>query len=228
MAAETLGITATRLKSFNLIDRIVDEPLGGAHRDPALMMQSMKKALQDALDSLTSQPLDSPAQNPLRAPDELWPIQGHARQITCWRRCGCDWTRHVPPGSRITLGLSGGVDSVVLLDLLARLAADHPFQLCAIHVNHQISPRAQDWADACRTLCSTHHIPLQVQTIRIEDAATLGPRSRRAARALCRIRAPRYRLHRAGAPPRRPGRNAAAATAARCGGERPGSHAGVA
>ena len=59
VAAETLGITATRLKSFNLIDRIVNEPLGGAHRDPALMMQSMKKALQDALDGLTSQPLDT-------------------------------------------------------------------------------------------------------------------------------------------------------------------------
>ena len=59
VAAETLGITAPRLKSFNLIDRIVDEPLGGAHRDPALMMQTMKKALQDALDSLTSQPLDA-------------------------------------------------------------------------------------------------------------------------------------------------------------------------
>lgn len=82
--------------------------------------------------------------------------------------------RHVPPGSRITLGLSGGVDSVVLLDLLARLAAGHPFQLCAIHVNHQISPLAQDWVDACRTLCAAHHVPLQVQTIRIEDAAELG------------------------------------------------------
>ena len=59
VAAETLGITAPRLKSFDLIDRIVDEPLGGAHRDPALMMQSMKTALQDALDGLTSQPLDA-------------------------------------------------------------------------------------------------------------------------------------------------------------------------
>ena len=59
VAAETLGITAPRLKSFDLVDRIVDEPLGGAHRDPALMMQSMKTALQDALDSLTSQPLDA-------------------------------------------------------------------------------------------------------------------------------------------------------------------------
>ncbi len=59
VAAETLGITAPRLKSFDLVDRIVDEPLGGAHRDPALMMQSMKTALQDALDSLTSQSLDA-------------------------------------------------------------------------------------------------------------------------------------------------------------------------
>jgi acetyl-CoA carboxylase carboxyl transferase subunit alpha len=59
VAAETLGITAPRLKSLNLIDRIVNEPLGGAHRDPALMMQSMKKSLQDALDDLTKQPIDA-------------------------------------------------------------------------------------------------------------------------------------------------------------------------
>jgi acetyl-CoA carboxylase carboxyl transferase subunit alpha len=58
VAAETLGITAPRLKSFNLIDRIVNEPVGGAHRDPALMMQSMKKSLQEALDDLVKQPLD--------------------------------------------------------------------------------------------------------------------------------------------------------------------------
>jgi acetyl-CoA carboxylase carboxyl transferase subunit alpha len=47
-AAETLGITATRLKTLGLIDRIVNEPLGGAHRDPDAMMQNMKKALQEA------------------------------------------------------------------------------------------------------------------------------------------------------------------------------------
>ena len=37
-AAETLGITATRLKQLGLIDKIVTEPLGGAHRDHAAMM----------------------------------------------------------------------------------------------------------------------------------------------------------------------------------------------
>ena len=49
VAAETLGITATRLKTIGLIDKIVNEPLGGAHRDPDAMMQSLKKALQETL-----------------------------------------------------------------------------------------------------------------------------------------------------------------------------------
>src|SRR6266851_2631041 len=48
-AAETLGITAGRLKTLGLVDRIIAEPLGGAHRDPAAMAQGLKKALTDAL-----------------------------------------------------------------------------------------------------------------------------------------------------------------------------------
>jgi acetyl-CoA carboxylase carboxyl transferase subunit alpha len=50
-AAETLGITANRLKTLGLIDRILNEPLGGAHRDPAAMALVLKKALQEALRS---------------------------------------------------------------------------------------------------------------------------------------------------------------------------------
>jgi len=51
-AAETLGITANRLKTLGLIDRIVNEPLGGAHRDHAAAAQNLRKALQDALREL--------------------------------------------------------------------------------------------------------------------------------------------------------------------------------
>src|ERR1700704_656929 len=51
-AAETLGITAGRLKTLGLIDKIINEPLGGAHRDPASMAQGLKKALTDALRGL--------------------------------------------------------------------------------------------------------------------------------------------------------------------------------
>jgi acetyl-CoA carboxylase carboxyl transferase subunit alpha len=52
-AAETMGITAQRLKTLGLIDKIVSEPLGGAQRDHAAMAQNLKKALQDALKQLS-------------------------------------------------------------------------------------------------------------------------------------------------------------------------------
>ena len=51
-AAEIMGITAPRLKSLGLIDKVVNEPLGGAHRDHEAMAQNLKKALQDALKQL--------------------------------------------------------------------------------------------------------------------------------------------------------------------------------
>ena len=57
-AAEILGITAPRLKQLGLIDKIVNEPVGGAHRDPAAMIAALKKALADALKSLSELPLD--------------------------------------------------------------------------------------------------------------------------------------------------------------------------
>ena len=57
-AAETLGITATRLKALGLIDKIISEPLGGAHRDYPAMMQTMKKALQETLKQVQAQPID--------------------------------------------------------------------------------------------------------------------------------------------------------------------------
>ena len=49
VAAEALGITAHRLKGLGLVDKIVNEPLGGAHRDHAAMTSGIKKALSDAL-----------------------------------------------------------------------------------------------------------------------------------------------------------------------------------
>ncbi|MGZ8155881.1 MAG: acetyl-CoA carboxylase carboxyltransferase subunit alpha [Burkholderiales bacterium] len=57
-AAETLGITATRLKALGLVDKIVSEPLGGAHRDHEAMMQAMKKALQESWRQLREKPLN--------------------------------------------------------------------------------------------------------------------------------------------------------------------------
>ena len=49
VAAEALGITANRLKSLGLIDKIVSEPLGGAHRDHKAMLTVLKKSLTDSI-----------------------------------------------------------------------------------------------------------------------------------------------------------------------------------
>ena len=58
VAAETLAITSSRLKSLGLIDRIINEPMGGAHRAPEVMMQSLRRALADELRRLQAKPMD--------------------------------------------------------------------------------------------------------------------------------------------------------------------------
>ncbi len=52
-AAEAMGLTAPRLKELELIDEIIEEPLGGAHRDPLKMAESIKAVLLRQLDELT-------------------------------------------------------------------------------------------------------------------------------------------------------------------------------
>jgi acetyl-CoA carboxylase carboxyl transferase subunit alpha len=59
VAAETLAITADRLKANGLVDRVVEEPLGGAQRDWDAMFQSMRRALADTLAELRKQSTDA-------------------------------------------------------------------------------------------------------------------------------------------------------------------------
>ncbi|MCU0842771.1 MAG: acetyl-CoA carboxylase carboxyltransferase subunit alpha [Thiobacillaceae bacterium] len=58
-AAETLGITAPRLKALGLVDRVVSEPLGGAHRQAEAMAENLRKALSDALREVKERPLNA-------------------------------------------------------------------------------------------------------------------------------------------------------------------------
>jgi acetyl-CoA carboxylase carboxyl transferase subunit alpha len=58
VAAETLGITASRLKTAGLVDRIVSEPMGGAHRAPEDMMQNLRKALAEELAAVGKKSID--------------------------------------------------------------------------------------------------------------------------------------------------------------------------
>jgi len=57
-AAEALGITANRLKSLGLVDEIIPEPLGGAHRDYKASAENVKNALISQLNVLKVKPVD--------------------------------------------------------------------------------------------------------------------------------------------------------------------------
>jgi acetyl-CoA carboxylase carboxyl transferase subunit alpha len=57
-AAEALNITAPKLKSLGLVDKVLNEPLGGAHRDPQAMAITLKKAIADSLKNLAEKTPD--------------------------------------------------------------------------------------------------------------------------------------------------------------------------
>jgi len=59
IAAEALGITSDRLSELGLIDEVLPEPLGGAHRNPGAMAETIKNALLQALSELQSLPLEA-------------------------------------------------------------------------------------------------------------------------------------------------------------------------
>ena len=73
----------------------------------------------------------------------------------------------VPAHSSILIGLSGGVDSVVLLHLLHQLAPRFSWRLSALHVHHGISQNADAWTDFCTGLCAQHAIPLHIEQVDI-------------------------------------------------------------
>jgi tRNA(Ile)-lysidine synthase len=70
--------------------------------------------------------------------------------------------------------LSGGVDSVVLLHLLAQVSPRFSWNISALHVHHGISAHAESWAAFCTELCAKYSIPLQVERVDISPLRTMG------------------------------------------------------
>jgi tRNA(Ile)-lysidine synthase len=73
-------------------------------------------------------------------------------------------------GKRVAIGLSGGVDSVVLLQVLKNLSARHGFVLRAVHVHHGLSANADAWARHCKALCRRLKVPLELHTVKVTKA----------------------------------------------------------
>jgi tRNA(Ile)-lysidine synthase len=70
-------------------------------------------------------------------------------------------------GGDLLLGLSGGLDSSVLLHVLAGLRAELGFGLRAVHVHHGLSPNADAWSAHCQRLCAAHGVPLAVERVSV-------------------------------------------------------------
>ena len=73
----------------------------------------------------------------------------------------------VKEGASVAVALSGGVDSIVLLDSLARLAPRYSITLSAIHVNHGLSPNAQAWAKFCEAQCGERGLPFALHRVQL-------------------------------------------------------------
>jgi tRNA(Ile)-lysidine synthase len=86
----------------------------------------------------------------------------------------------VRAGDRLLVGLSGGIDSVALLDILARIARRRRIRLCALHVNHQLSPNAPDWERFCRRICRERTIPFRSVRVRVGRAGNVEAAARAA------------------------------------------------
>ncbi|QDF96035.1 tRNA lysidine(34) synthetase TilS [Azoarcus sp. DD4] len=97
----------------------------------------------------------------------------------------------IGPANHLCCALSGGVDSVVMFDLLAELRACFGYSLSAAHVHHGLSPNADDWADFCTGLCAARGVPVSVLRVDVprDDDAGLEAAARRVRHAALRAQA---------------------------------------
>ncbi len=74
----------------------------------------------------------------------------------------------------LLLAYSGGLDSMVLLHILASLRGELQFTLSTMHVHHGLSPNADSWADFCQRTCDQLNVPLQIRYIQMPSDNALG------------------------------------------------------
>ncbi|MGF1740944.1 tRNA lysidine(34) synthetase TilS [Vibrio profundum] len=72
------------------------------------------------------------------------------------------------PSGQLVLALSGGMDSRVLLDLMARYRVDEGISCQAVYVNHGLSPNAVGWGEQCQQWCQEYGIPLSIEMLNLD------------------------------------------------------------
>ncbi|MCW9697962.1 tRNA lysidine(34) synthetase TilS [Avibacterium sp. 20-129] len=85
------------------------------------------------------------------------------------------------PNTHFLIALSGGLDSTVLLALLAKLRENQPhLALRAIHIHHRLSPNADDWVRHCQQLCQQFSIPLIIEKVQLVQGMGIEAAARQA------------------------------------------------
>lgn len=90
--------------------------------------------------------------------------------------------RQHAPGAAMAVGYSGGLDSTVLLHVLAGLRGTFAFRLSAVHVHHGLSASADEWAEHCRAECRALEVPLRLEHVQVRRAGQGLEAAARAAR----------------------------------------------
>ncbi|PMR76177.1 tRNA lysidine(34) synthetase TilS [Billgrantia endophytica] len=85
-----------------------------------------------------------------------------------------DALAQTPPGRVVWVGLSGGLDSSLLLTLAARACRRHSRPFHALHVHHGLQAAADDFERHCRRLCSRLGVPLYVDAVSVDRHLGLG------------------------------------------------------
>lgn len=70
-------------------------------------------------------------------------------------------------GSRVAVALSGGRDSIALVDAAASVRDDLRVALVALHVHHGLSPHADRWVEVCRDRCAALGVPLAIRRVEV-------------------------------------------------------------
>ena len=84
------------------------------------------------------------------------------------------FARALPHGGRVAVALSGGRDSMALLDATLRVAREAGVDLRAFHIHHGLSANADAWAAFCAQACGNAGVPLAVRQVMIAEARAIG------------------------------------------------------
>lgn len=82
--------------------------------------------------------------------------------------------------NQLVLGLSGGLDSMVLLELCHQLTQGTEIKLKAVYIHHGLSANADQWANFCQQQCQSRHIAFEVQKVQLNPAANIEAQARSA------------------------------------------------